>query len=347
MGSIAVTPALDVLSIGPAVTLQDLGRSGRIAQGLTRGGAMDRLALYEAAALLSQPVTAALEMVGLGGSFRVNADARIALTGAPMTASIDGSPVNWHGTHALPAGSVLKIGGVKAGAIGYLSFGGGFTAPEVMGAQSAHLVAGLGQLVSEGDTLTLGPDKGSRVDMILAPGDRFKGGEIGITTSLQTHLFGDAAMKRFTETRFIRDARANRQGIRMNPDGAGFAAEGGLRVVSEVIVPGDIQITGDGAPYVLMCESQSTGGYPRMATVLPSDLARVAQAPLGAQIRFKLYNLEEAVARETRAQADQRSLAARVMPRIRDLRDISDLLSYNLISGAVSATDDPFAGDIS
>ncbi len=340
-----MTPTLDILDVGPAVTLQDLGRTGYIAQGLTRGGAMDRQALYEAAALLAQPVTTGLEMIGLGGSFRANTDTRVALTGAPMTASIDGTPVNWHGSHKLPAGSILKIGGVKAGAIGYLSFGGGLATPQVMGAQSAHLVAGLGETLTAGDSLPLGKDKGGRVDMLLPPEDRFKGGEIGITTSLQAHLFGDAALARFTTTSFTRDARANRQGIRMNPDGDGFAAEGGLKVVSEVIVPGDIQITGDGAPYVLMCESQSTGGYPRIATVLPSDLARVAQAPLGANIRFKLYDLDAAIAREARAEADRRSLASKVQPRIRDPHDINDLLSYTLISGVISATDDPFAGD--
>jgi len=340
-----MTARLEVLEAGPAITIQDLGRPGQIASGLTRGGAMDRLALQEAAALLGQPATAALEMVGLGGRFRPNATTRIALTGAPMSASIDGTPVGWHGSHLLPAGSVLKIGGVKSGAIGYLSFGGGLAEPMMMGAQSAHQVAGLGSPVAAGQTLALGADKGRLVDMLLDPDPRFDGGEIGITTSMQSHLFGEAALQRFTETLFTRDARANRQGIRMNPEGAGFGADGGLRVVSEVIVPGDIQVTGDGAPYVLMCESQSTGGYPRIATVLPSDLPRVAQAPLGARLRFRLYTLEEAVARERRAQADQRALASRVTSRTRDLHTMTDLLSYTLISGVISATQDPFEGD--
>ena len=158
---------------------------------------MDRLALFEAAALLAQPVTAAIEMVGLGGAFRTNVDRRIALTGAPMTATIDGAAIDWHGSHVLPAGGVLKIGGVKTGAIGYLSFGGGVSVPEVMGAQSAHLVAGLGALLTAGQSLDLNQDKGKSVDMKLTPDDRFKGGEIGIVTSLQTHLFGDETLQRF------------------------------------------------------------------------------------------------------------------------------------------------------
>lgn len=61
---------LEVLSCGPAVTLQDLGRVGYLARGLTRGGAADVLALFEGAALLGQPAEfAALEMVGMGAAF--------------------------------------------------------------------------------------------------------------------------------------------------------------------------------------------------------------------------------------------------------------------------------------
>lgn len=339
-----MNPVLEVLDAGPTITLQDLGRSGYIAQGLTRGGAMDRLALHEAAALLEQPVTAALEMVGLGGSFRTTKDTRIALTGAPMTVTIDGAPLDWHGTHLLPAGCVLKIGGVKNGAVGYLSVGGGFAEPDLMGAQSAHLIAGLGAAVTTGQTLELGADNSRNVNLMITPDDRFKGGEIGIITSLQTHLFGEGALDHFLATNFTRDARANRQGIRLNPDGDGVAADGGLRVVSEVIVPGDIQITGDGAPYVLMCESQSTGGYPRIATVLPSDLPLVAQAPLGAKMTLKLYSLEEAIAKEKRAQDAQRTLSAKITARVRDPHDINDLLTYTLIDGVISANDDPLAG---
>lgn len=340
-----MTAVVDVIEAGPAVTVQDLGRQGYVASGLTRGGAMDRLALYEAAALLGQRVTAAFEMVGMGGAFRVTQPTRIALTGAPMAAKIDDAAVSWNASHLLRPGSILRIGGVKSGAIGYLTFAGGLATPPMMGAQSAHLAAELGDILKSGDSLPLVGDKGGPVDLVLDPDPRFKGGEIGIVRSLQSHHFGEETLARFAATTFARDARANRQGIRLNPDGDGFAAEGGLRVVSEVIVPGDIQITGDGAPYVLMCESQTTGGYPRIATVLPSDLPVVAQAPLGARMTMRLYSAEEAVARERAARLRVDGLKSRVGPRFRDPRNMSDLLSYSLTSGAISATADPFEGD--
>ena len=68
-------------------------------------------------------------------------------------------------------------------------------------------------------------------------------------------------------------------GVQLKWDGDGFLPEIGRKIVSEVIMPGDIQIIGDGTPYVLLSECQTTGGYPRIATVLPCDLPCIAQAP--------------------------------------------------------------------
>lgn len=339
-----MTGTLHILEAGPAVTLQDLGRPGYLAQGLTRGGAMDRLALHEGAALLERPIAAAIEMMGYGGTFTVTEPTRIALTGAPMRATCDGEALAWNTSHLLPAGAKLVIGGVQAGAIGYLHVGGGFDSPEILGSQSTHLAAGLGPKLTAGVSLTLAKDPGNRTGWCLPQDTRFDGGPIGIVRTHQSHIFGEDTLARFAATAFTRDARANRQGIRMNPDGEGFAAEGGLSVVSEIISPGDIQITGDGAPFVLMCESQTTGGYPRIATVIPSDLPRVAQAPLGADIRFELLDTDAAIARERRAASEQKSLPARCQPRLRDPADMQDLLSYSLIDGVIDAHQDPFEG---
>lgn len=340
-----MTHALIVHSAGPAVSLQDLGRTGTIAQGLTRGGAMDRLALHEGAALLERPVTAAIEMVGIGGVFETTQDTRIALTGAPMQAHVDGASLTWNASHLLPVGAKLTIGGVTKGAIGYLHIGTGFDVPLVMGSQSAHLAAKLGTILSAGDKIPLRPDPGIRTGWHLPTSDRMDGGAIHITRSIQTDIFGENTLERFLQTSFSRDARANRQGIRLTPDGEGFAAAGGLSVVSEIIAPGDIQITGDGAPYVLMCESQTTGGYPRIATVIPSDLPRVAQAPLNAPINITLLDRADAIALEQRARAHIKALPSLCQPLVRDPAQMQDLLSHTLISGVINAHANPFEGD--
>ncbi|MCV3271365.1 5-oxoprolinase subunit C family protein [Roseobacter sinensis] len=334
---------LHVINAGPALSLQDRGRTGYLAKGLTRGGAVDQLALCEGAALLGQsPDCAAIEMMGMGGTFEADADTVIALTGAEMTATLDGAPLIWNASHALPAGAKLVIGGVRSGTYGYLHVAGGVDTALEMGARSAHLTAGIGAVLTAGDALPI-PSAAARSGQHLTPDDRLSGGVIRMIPSFQSELFSPETRARFRTTQFRRDPRANRQGVRLDMPGEGFVAEGGLSIVSEIITTGDIQITGDGAPYVLMCESQTTGGYPRIGTVIPADLPKVAQAPAGVELCFELISLDAAIAIETRARAEVKALPSRIAPLVRDPHDIADLLGYQLVSGAVSATADPFA----
>lgn len=332
---------LDILTAGPGLSLQDAGRAGFLAKGLSRGGAMDPLALAEGAALLGLPASNALaiEMAGAGGTFRASgADLLIALTGAPMTAEIEGAKLAWAGSHLLPRGAVLKIGGALKGSYGYLSIAG-LEAEPVLGARSAHLSGGIGGRLQAGDQLACAAAPSAGGLMIDAE-DRFAGGEIRILPSVQTDAFDAATLDRLETTAFRKDARASRMGARMAQDGEGFSSSAHLAILSEIIVPGDIQVIGDGSPFVLLNECQSMGGYPRIATVISADLPRVAQAAPGSPIRFRFVTLEEALAARNAAAKHLKSLSSRVKSRVRHPGDIPDLLSYQLVSGAISAHHD-------
>ncbi|WP_305970893.1 MULTISPECIES: biotin-dependent carboxyltransferase family protein [unclassified Mameliella] len=325
---------LEILQAGPGATVQDGGRPGYMALGLSRGGAADRLALAEGAALLRQPVRTALELAGYGGRFRADVPCRIALTGAPMRATLDGAPLAWNASHALPAGADLEIGGALHGVYGYLTLGGGFDLPEELEARSAHLNAGLGRLLEAGDRLPLAPDTGHETGLTLDPMDRFGGGVLRVLPSLQTGMFPEDMRARFVAERFARDSRGNRMGIRLLPEGEGYGLTEGQSIVSEVITPGDIQIPGDGAPYVLLYECQTTGGYPRIGTVIPADLPRVAQAAPGAELRFRFVTRDEALEAEGAFRRGLENIAVR--PLVRDPADMPDLLSYELIGGVTA-----------
>ncbi|MEO1789633.1 MAG: urea amidolyase [Pseudomonadota bacterium] len=329
-----MTRALVVKQAGPGALVQDLGRPGFLTFGLSRGGAADRQALFEAAALLGQdPECAALEMAAMGGQFEATEDLRIALTGAPMRATLDGARLAWNASHLMPAGATLAVGPAERGVYGYLSLGGGLATDMQLGARGAHLAGGLGAAVAAGDRLGVGPDQGQTTHQTLPTDDRFDGGLIRIVSSAQTDLFDPDEIARFEATPFQRDTRANRMGVRLVSDGQGFAASNALSVLSEAIVPGDIQITGDGSPFVLLAECQTTGGYPRIGSVLPTDLPRVAQASAGAPLRFQFVTLEQAVEIERRAATHRAGLRGAVTPLVRDPRLIRDLLSYQMISG--------------
>ncbi|MCB1342625.1 MAG: biotin-dependent carboxyltransferase family protein [Pseudooceanicola sp.] len=333
--------SLTILRAGPALSVQDLGRPGHLSEGLSPGGAMDRLALLEAAALLDLPdVVPAIEMASTGGRFSVDAPMRIALTGAPMKAAVDGAPAPWAATVLLLPGQVLEIGGATAGTYGYLTPAGGIRSPDWLGSRSAHLVIGVGGLLASGDTLTTGDDPAPQAPARrIDAGSRFNGGTLRLMPGPQTGLFDAATLERIQATGFTRSAQANRQGIRLDHDGAPFPAAAAKGLASDFILTGDVQLIGEGIPFVLMAECQTIGGYPRLGTVIPDDLPRIAQAPAGAPLRLALMTLDQADALWTTDAARLRSLKKRVQPLIRDPRDIPDLLGYQLIGGMTRGDD--------
>lgn len=334
-------PTLTIHSAGPGLTIQDLGRPDWKAQGLSTGGATDRLALFEAAALLgTTPTQAVIEMMGFGGVFSTSAHTRIALTGADMLADIDGTTIAPNRTHILRTGSKLTIGGAKAGVYGYLAFAGGIATAPVMDSRAAHLTAGIGRRLDAGDTLPLGKDPDPlSPPQKLTPEDRFNGGTIRVMPGPQTDFFAAETQSSFIQTRFTRSPRGNRQGIRLDYDGTGFPIQGGLSLVSDLIVPGDIQMTGDGVPYVLLAECQTIGGYPRIGSVIPADLPKIAQAAPGTTLQFQLLTIAEADATAQSDGALLKQVTSMCQPMIRNPHDIADLLSYQLISGVTPGDD--------
>ncbi|SPF78134.1 biotin-dependent carboxyltransferase family protein [Pseudoprimorskyibacter insulae] len=333
------SPALRVVAIAPGASLQDQGRVGGMALGVSRSGAADLIALHEGAALLSQPPgCAALEMPGAGGRFEVLRDIVVALTGASMPATCDGAALAWNASHHLRQGTVLEIGGARGGTYGYLHIGAGFDGPQMLGSRSQHVATGLFPALTAGAVLYAGTQT-TKGGLTLDPADRWGGGTLRILPGFQTGLFPQDQQVRFASSAFRRDVRANRMGVRLIGDGDGFGTASGLSVLSEIVVPGDVQITGDGTPFILLNECQTTGGYPRIGTVLPCDLPRVAQAPAGAMFSFAFVTLDEAVSLDAAYRAHLAALPRQCRARIRDPHDIPDLLSYQLIGG-VTAGDD-------
>ncbi len=332
--------SLYVIKSGFSLEIQDMGRPGYLEQGLSRSGVADRFAMAEANALLDQKGNlATLEMCGRGGKFKAEGKIRIALTGAPMEVFLDNQRLTWNASHILPNGSILDIRSVKEGVFGYLSVGGGFETPILLGSRSSHRNANLGSKIIAGDILPIGKDDGTKTGLKLPYGDRFKGGKVRIVSSVQTELFSNKELRRFTETTFKRSNRGNRMGFALDFNGKGFATKGQLGILSDIIIPGDIQMTGDGKPYVLLPECQTTGGYPRIGTVIPADLPKIAQTATGYEIEFEFVSLEEAINIERNTITQLSNLTNNIDAVCRDPSTINDLLSYQLVDGFISAID--------
>lgn len=338
-----MSAVLQVHSTGPAVTIQDLGRPGHMSSGVSRGGAADWIAFVEGAALLNQGLDcAALELGGMGGVFEATQDIRIALTGAPMRAACDGDLLAWNASHKIPAGAKITVAQVTSGLYGYLSVGGGIATPKILGSRSTHLLSRLGQTVRAGDVLPIAPDQSPEIHGdFFVPDDRMSGGTVRVLPSVQTDRFTPEVRLRFAATVFTRTQRGNRQAAELGFDGDPFGSADSLSILSEPILAGDIQMTGPGYPYVLLPECQTTGGYPRIGTVIPDDLPKVAQAGAGVTFQFVFVSQPEAVAAHIPADQRLNVLKSARQPLMRDPSTIRDLLRYQLISGVTAGADAP------
>lgn len=327
-----MTRRLIVERAGMQSSVQDLGRPGHIGLGLSRGGAADRAGFLDGLALVRNPLSAAgIEMAGMGGRFRFSQNARIALSGARMRATLEGAPVEWNASYEIKAGEVLDVGAAIDGNYSYLHVSGGIETETELGGRAHHGIAGLGRPLADGDQLPIGEATEDFGPPERLPVPAVQTGPIRVIAGPQTALFDEGTLTRFQATEFTRSTTGNRQGVRMDSDQAAFASGDQLTQVSDFIAEGDIQMTGDGAPYVLMGDCQTMGGYPRIGSVVPADLPRIAQALPGAKIRFEFITLDEA---DKLWQSDRDGLAERVkrlQPRTRDPREMADLLSYELV----------------
>jgi len=328
-----MTARLHVLDAGPGLCMQDLGRPGHIGIGLSPGGAIDSDSLLRGHALLGNALDAvALEMAGFGGIFQVEGTSRVALTGANMRATLNREPVVPNATYSIANGDELWIGPATASVYGYLHIGGGFQAEAVLGGRGYHGIANLGRLVRQGDVLDAGSETASGAPPMTLPAAAPSTAPIRVMDGPQTSLFPEDVRARFEATRFIRSTKGNRQGVRLDHDGAPYSTGGQLTLASDFIAAGDIQMTGDGTPFVLLADCQTMGGYPRIGTVLPGDLPRIAQAIPGSEVTFRFVTLEEAENSWKGAGARLEGFRRSVSPLVRDPHEMRDLLGYEFIS---------------
>ncbi len=332
---------LEILSILPTATIQDRGRVGFLRFGVTSSGAMDGYALAEGQALLGNgPDDAAIEFAEFGGRFRATDMMSVALSGAEMQARLNGVECGWRQVVTLAPGDVLDIGAAREGVYGYLHVPGGFLTETVLGARATHLRAGFGHVLAVGQTLMAGDGQRQVARAGLRCPAYFDQRVIRALWGPQSHYFTDAERQRFAKAHFTVTKMRDRMGIRIRPDIGPIHAELGLSIASDAISPGDIQITGDGLPAVLLADRGPTGGYPRIATLASVDLAVLAQIPTGQEFTLELVSRAEAVDLLADYRADIKGLLGRVDPLIRDPRQMSDLLAYNLIDGMIAGGPD-------
>ena len=288
--------SLRILRAGPLATLQDQGRFGMLAVGISASGPMDRGAFQAAGALLDHAGVTGIEF-SQALRFSVDGPVQVALAGGADQVQRNGVAAPWGGVLALAAGDEVVISPGSAGNYGYVRFERELAVAPVLGSASTNVTVGLGgwkgRALRDGDVIGIGP-MGAVAPPVAAPVSSPGDDAIRVLWGLHADLFDADLRQRFVTSDFAISTSLDRMGVRLS-DGAGvFTAQRRLTLVSDPIVPGDLQILGDGTPIVLMRDHQPTGGYPRLATIVTADFDRFAQMRPGQIVRFRPVTLEHA-----------------------------------------------------
>ncbi|MET0444826.1 MAG: biotin-dependent carboxyltransferase family protein [Pseudorhodoplanes sp.] len=332
---------LIVASVSPGTSVQDIGRFGAQRYGLVPSGAVDRLAMAAANALLGNPLFAAtLELGPLNSVFTAKGGAvRVALTGALRPADVAGTPFAVNTTVTLADGESLNIGVARSGTFGYLAIEGGVRGEPMFGSLAVNARAGLGspyprplQAADELLVATASAMTEKRIEL-PAPAE----GPIRVVLGPQDDEFAEGKDLFFNSDWKI-SATSDRMGYRL--EGPEIKHLHGHNIVSDGTVNGSIQIPGNGQPIVLMPDRGTSGGYPKIATVISADLGRFGQTQPGMPFRFKAVSMAEAQA-AYRAYAELlQSLPGRVHDSNILMLDIKALLNANVAGTAIDATND-------
>jgi biotin-dependent carboxylase-like uncharacterized protein len=332
---------LVVTSIGPASSVQDGGRPGSQRYGLTPSGAVDRLALAVANTLVGNALLAAAVEIGpFGAAFTARGNAvRVALAGASRNADVAGRMIAFDTSTTLADGETLTLGFARGGAFSYLAIEGGIAGEPMFGSLAVNARAGLGspypRLLQAGDELQTKAASGAVEQRIELPAaDK---GPIRVVLGPQDDEFADDAKELFLGSEWKISATSDRMGYRL--EGPVISHLHGHNIVSDGTVNGSIQVPGNGAPIVLMMDRNTTGGYPKIATVISADLGRLAQTPAGTAFRFKAVSMAEAQSEARQFAQLLRSLPDRVRPIEAFDLNIGALQDANVAGAAVSAVD--------
>lgn len=302
---------LRVLSPGIQSLIEDLGRQGHSALGVSAAGALDRASLRRANRLVgNSPSAAAIETVSGGLKVQAVGDQVLAVAGAPSDLSVltpsdaDSGEAEQRRTvpvaapFALLDGEILTIGVPEAGFRSYLAVRGGVASEPVLGSRSTDTMSGIGPPpLAAGQLLPVGSETESGVvgSPELQP-DYPRGVTVlDIVPGPRADWFDQAALDSLCGQDWTVTPESNRVGMRLQGTPLQRSRTGELP--SEGTVAGAIQMPLEGLPVLFLADHPITGGYPVIGVVVDHQLDLAAQVPIGGTIRFRISPEYKTVAR--------------------------------------------------
>lgn len=306
---------IEVIAPGAQSSVQDLpGRLGYWAVGVPPSGPMDDLSFGLANRLVGNEETAAgLEFAVTGPTLRFASAATIAITGANMSAKLDGAVVpNWEAVE-VAAGQTLTLGAiVGAGNRTYLAIRNGIDAPSYLGSRSTFILGGFGGHATgqlrTGDIIRLNRDGATAATLPpIIPSNRpalTKDWELGVLYGPHgaPDFFTESDIETLFDTSYEVHFNSARTGVRLIGPKPKWAREDGgeaglhpSNIHDNAYAVGTIDFTGD-MPIILGPDGPSLGGFVCPVTLANAELWKMGQLRPGDRVRFVRLTADEAAA---------------------------------------------------
>ena len=289
--------SINVLKPGFQSTIQDLGRNGFSHYGISKSGAADDLSIRLGNLIVGNNENAAsIEMTLVGGEFKFDIDSTIVLTGSKFAAMIDNKSIPFNEIVKISANQTLSIGQTMEGARCYLAVKGGIDVTNVFSSKTTHLTSKMGGMdgraLIKDDQLMIGKSMTGVGPIVYNNILDMNISKLLITKGMQENYISKLTWKNFLNQEYKVSNLSSRMGIRL--EGESLNLENNNEIITEGVPLGAIQLPRSGNPIISFVEHQTTGGYPKIANVISSEMHKVGQLKPGDKFKFELISLDEA-----------------------------------------------------
>ncbi len=279
---------IKVIDPGFYTSIQDLGRFGAQNFGVPVSGCMDQCSSDIANKIIgNNSLEALIELTMTGCSLKFKNDTTIAITGSDMSPKLNGLSIDMFSVIEVKYGDILSFGRIKYGFRTYIAFRGGINSEKVMESKSMYVGLTKNFKINKNDEIYLNDSKPllnkkhepSLKKLILSDEiECYKGPEYSkLTTQNKQKLLS---------TQFSISNNHNRMGYVLDQKIKNTIKP----IITSHVMPGTVQLTPGGDIIILMRDSQTTGGYPRILQLTNKGIDFVAQKRTGSLIKFSINN---------------------------------------------------------
>jgi allophanate hydrolase len=258
---------------------------------------MDRFAHAAANQAVDSPPGATAIEVSMGGLELVceSGEVTCCVAGGEFQVMHSGRVLPSWCVRILRPGDLLSVRPGPRGSWAYIAFSGELICNPWAGGRSTHAPSGLGggRLTKGAALVVRNACASSELEGDLTVPEFARARHlVRVVLGPQTEEFDPEATTMLLQEEFIVTPAYDRMGMRL--EGPKLALKDALSIPSEPIVRGSVQVGGDGIASILLADHQTTGGYPKVATIVSSDTDAVAQLRPRDRLRFHAVKPDEA-----------------------------------------------------